>query len=48
MRAAVSQLILDFEPPIGTREDDVRLNTFYSEQEYFAARKSPAPEFKVK
>jgi|SRR5215213_449446 len=37
MKASVPQLILDFEPPVGTREDDASLQIFGSEQEYFAA-----------
>ena len=37
MKASVPQLILDFEPPVGTRDDDVNLQIFRSEQQYFAA-----------
>src|SRR4051812_8464831 len=40
MKASVPQLILVFEPPVGTRDDDVSLLIFSSEQEYFAATKN--------
>src|SRR5215213_6764477 len=47
MKAAVPQLILDFEPPVGSRDDDVNLLIFHSEQEYFDRKRSPVPEYKV-
>ena len=48
MKASVSQLILDFEPPVGSRDDDATLVIFHSEQEYFNARRFPVPDYKVK
>lgn len=51
MRAAVSQLILDFEIPVGKRDDDegdlVDLRVLHSEQEYFDAKRVAAPQYKV-
>ena len=47
MRPPVSQLILDFEPPVGSRSEDVHLLLFQNEREYFDARRLSIPEYRV-
>lgn len=48
MRPQVPQLILDFEPRVDVRNDDVTLQVFHSEQEYFDAGKQTGPQLTVK
>jgi hypothetical protein len=43
----VQQIILDFEPSSGLRDDKVLLRLYHSEWEYFNAQRYPVPEFYV-
>ncbi len=47
MRPSVSQLILDFELPIGSGLEDSILRVFSSEKEYFETRSSSGREYKI-
>ena len=41
------QLILALEPPVGPRDPKVVLRVYHSEEDYFNAKREPAPEYKV-
>jgi hypothetical protein len=47
MRPSVSQLILDFDLPAGSRDDNSTLRVFESEKEYFEAGSYSGLEYKV-